>query len=58
MHQIPVLILGKNQQKIPHRSKAKLKLTVIQTDTTSLRLALGASGGVFGEANLLRYIAR
>merc|ERR1712037_1093258 len=40
------------------RNKAKLKLTVIQTDTTSLRLALGTGGGVLGEANLLRYIAR
>merc|ERR1712037_922761 len=38
------------------RNKAKLKLTVIQTDTTSLRLALGTGGGVLGEANLLRYI--
>ena len=35
-----------------------MKLTVIHTNTTSLRLALGSGGGILGEANLLRYIAR
>jgi len=40
------------------RNKAKLKLTVIHTDITSLRLALGSGGGIMGEGNLLRYIAR
>jgi len=40
------------------RNKAKLKLTVIQTDSNTLRLALGGGGGILGEGNLLRYLAR
>merc|ERR1712200_93982 len=40
------------------RKSAKLKLTLIHTDTNTLKLAMGAGGGILGEANVLRYLAR
>ena len=42
----------------PFRKSAKLKLTLIHTDTNTLKLAMGAGGGILGEANVLRYLAR
>ena len=42
----------------PFRKSAKLKLTLIHTDTNTLKLAMGAGGGIHGEANVLRYLAR
>ena len=44
--------------KPPFRKSAKLKLTLIHTDTNTLKLAMGAGGGIHGEANVLRYLAR
>ena len=44
--------------KPPFRKSAKLKLTLIHTDTNTLKLAMGAGGGILGEANVLRYLAR
>merc|ERR1719270_3156343 len=40
------------------RKSSKLKLTLIHTDTNTLKLAMGAGGGILGEANVLRYLAR
>ena len=31
---------------------------MIHTDTNTLKLAMGAGGGILGEANVLRYLAR
>ena len=33
-------------------------MTLIHTDTNTLKLAMGAGGGIHGEANVLRYLAR
>ena len=44
-------------QELLFRGQAKLRLTLIYSDTTEARLAIGRTG-VRGEANCLRYITR